>query len=111
MKKVLLNNDLLNDTESVYFQVDNFVFWGFSNNNVIDTLVFICDCIKELNLRGIKYRNMFIPINIYNNVLIDIQNSPFYALTSSFDDALKQHGIIPIYTVYIPDYLKDQCKV
>lgn len=111
MKRVLLNSDLLNDTESIYFQIDKFEFWKFPKNNVIDTLVFICDCIKELEMRGIEYRNMFIPMNIYNNAVVDIQKSPFYTLTDSFDGALRQHGIVPMYTVYIPDCLKDQCKL
>jgi hypothetical protein len=113
MKKVLLNNDLLNDCNSIYFQIDKFTFIKFSaNGNERDFISLFADCAKQLNYEGINHTSVLIPINIYNNIVVHIDNNPLYDLTDTVESVLAKVGLgINNLMVYIPDILKDVCSI
>lgn len=111
MEKVLLNSDLLNDADSIYFQIDKFEFIKFKMYNIMEYSKFFVACYKDLAYRGIKHKSLFVPISIYNNVSILISHNPIFKDTDTFESILSAIGINEKnLIVYIPDVLKDKFK-
>lgn len=111
MEKVLLNSDLLNDADSIYFQIDKFEFIKFKMYNIMEYPKFFVACYKDLAYRGIKHKSLFVPISIYNNVSILISNNPIFKDTDTFETILSAIGINEKnLIIYTPDVLKDKFK-
>lgn len=113
MEKVLLNSDLLNDTESIYFQIDRLTFIRIPAVETGDFLTFFSDCFKQLKMEGIKHQALFIPFNIYNNTICLMRDYPLGNFgTDTLEQVLWKSGMnAKNIVVYIPDCLKDQCKI
>ena len=111
MEKVLLNSDMLNDADSIYFQIDKFEFIKFKMYNIMEYPKFFVACYKDLAYRGIKHKSLFVPMSIYNNVSVLISHDANFRATDTFETVLSAIGINERnLIVYIPDALKDKFK-
>lgn len=111
MDKVLLNSDMLNDADSIYFQINKFEFIKFRMYNIMEYPKFFIACYKDLKYRGIKHKSLFVPISIYNNVSTLIAHNTAFKTIDTFESVLSAMGINEEnLIIYIPDALKDKCK-
>lgn len=111
-EKTLLNSDLLNDTESIYFQIDRFTFVKFPAEETGDFLTFFSKCYKAIKDQGVEHRALFIPFNIYNNIVCLINDDPLFELTDTIESVFEKVGIIEKnIVVYVPDALKDMVRL
>lgn len=112
MNKVPLNSDLLNDGFSIYFQIDRFSFVKFPAPETGDFIGFFARCYKTLKEEGIEHKALFVPFNIYANVMCLINDSQLYDLTDTFESVLEKSGMIEQnLVVYVPDEFKDRVKL
>lgn len=111
MEKVLLNSDLLNDTESIYFHINKFDFIKFEVGEADDCLKFLADCCDKLKEEGIEHESLFIPHNFYLYIAFAIIEDDYtVALLDPIEQLYKMGIAVKNVTVYIPDNIKTIVK-
>lgn len=113
MEKVLLNSDVINSCDHIYFNLEGnfFEMATFSIEN--DLIESINKAYKELRNMGYITNTLFIPFAPYNNFVIQKDKKyPFIDFDcKSLDEMLKEIFNINInIIVLIPDCLKNKCK-
>lgn len=112
MKTVNLNRDVLNDSNSIYFQKNNFELIGIQRKPKEEIIAFLNRVKSEIEDNGFKPNVIFMSIIIYSEVQYFMENN---ALTKDLLITVDKYildllNISSDFMVYIPDSLKDQCR-
>lgn len=107
MKKALLNSDMINDEEHIYFSLKDNYFEFFQFLLSDDLLECINNCIKNIQETYAETPAvMFIPFVPYNKFVVSKSNDEFLDMKNLGDmiyDDVEIH-------IMIPDKLKDRVK-
>lgn len=111
MKKTLLNSDVINSCDHVYFSLEDNYFEMAAFNIEGDLIESINKGYRELCDMGYITSVLFIPFAPYNNfTIVKDEKYPFFEC-KSLNEILKEiYNINMNIVVLIPDCLKDKCK-
>ena len=113
MKLLNLNSYVLNDTESVYFQKNTFELLGVQRNKGENINLFFERLKDIIHDNGYSPNILFLSINLYTEIQQLIESNELYKdmLISTDNYIIEILGISSDLIVYIPDSLKDKCRV
>ena len=107
MKKALLNSDMINDEEHIYFSLKDNYFEFFQFLLSDDLLECIYNCIENIQENyGETPAVMLIPFVPYNNFVVSKSNDEFLDMKNLGDMIFYDVEI----HIMIPDRLKDRVK-
>lgn len=112
MKTINLNSDVLNDVNSIYFQKNIFELIGIQREPKEEITKFLHRVKNEIRDNGYTPNVVFMSIVLYSEIqqYIDECDLTKELIISVDKYVLELLNISSDFMVYIPNFLKDQCR-